>query len=119
MEINFRRLLFQVGERECKMNNKNLNFKKKKKKKKNNCATPAKEETSMEKKELNSKGKKKKNAAPQSRRAERKKECFYLRYWLVARPSCEGPPGKEKHQLIQDEDENRLAKMMELKQQGV
>ena len=45
MEINFRRPLFQVRERERKMNNKNLNSKKqkKKKKKKNNCATLAKE----------------------------------------------------------------------------
>ena len=38
MEINFRRLVFQVGERERKMHNKNLNCKNEGN---NNCYTPA------------------------------------------------------------------------------
>ena len=44
MEIHFRLLLFQVGERERKMYNKNFNSKNKiKNKTKKNCASPAEE----------------------------------------------------------------------------
>ena len=59
MEIHFRRLLFQVGERERKMNNKNL------------TVVPRPKKVTRESKELNSKNKKK-NASPQPK--ERRKE---------------------------------------------
>ena len=82
MEINFRRLLFQVGERERTMNYKNLNSKKKKKKKKRRKTTvlPRPKKERAECKEINWKNKKK------------KKRCATL--------AEEGDKGKKRTQLL-------------------
>ena len=69
MEIYFRWLLFQVEERERKMNNKNLNSKNVKK---SNCFAPT-EEGNNGKKRTQLQRQEKKNAAPQPRRAEKRR----------------------------------------------
>ena len=79
MEIHFRRLLFQAGEREHKMNNKKLNSKNKQTKTTTVPPRPKKETTKS--KERNPKDKKKKKCGTPTKKNGEKKNA---KYWKTS-----------------------------------